>query len=118
MTTTRIATAADQGVINPTPMMSEKAKMQLHAGSMIECTNGKTVLRTGEARTTTMTVQKFKHILPGPHLKVPTQTGELEEKSKVQRINDPPTDPQLTVSTSIAKPMMHPHAAAMPHTAN
>lgn len=59
MPTTRIVTSADQGAIKPTPMMPEKAKMQLHADSMTEHTNGKTVLTTGKARTATMTDKKF-----------------------------------------------------------
>jgi hypothetical protein len=92
--------------------------MQLFAESMTERTNEKTVLTIGEIRTAIMTVQKILSNLSTPLHKAPTQTGDLEEKSKVWNANDLPTTLQLSISTTSMRVTMNLHAEAMVRTAN
>ena len=118
--TTTTITATGQEMTEPilTPTTTEEAEMQLHAGSTMERIKGKIVPTTGETRTVAMTIPEVTLKLPILLSKTPVQEGELKEKSKAQRINDPPTDPQRSVSTTIAKPTTNPRAAVMPHAAS
>lgn len=118
--TTTTVTATGQEMTEPIlmPTTTEKAEMQLHAGSTMERIKGKIVPTTGETRTVAMTIPEVTLKLPILLSKTPVQEGELKEKSKAQRINDPPTDPQQSVSTTIAKPTTNPRAAVMPHAAS
>jgi hypothetical protein len=73
---------------------------------------------TGATQTAAMPIQEMQAKPPTPILKVPAQGRELEGKSRVQRISDPPVDLQWSASTMTAKPTTNLHAAATPHVVN
>ena len=79
--TTRTVTVQDTAELVLTPPATGKAEMRLHAESIMEHTNGRTALTTGETKTITMSTQILSN-LPTPLHKAPTQTEDIEEKSK------------------------------------
>ena len=83
--TTVMATGQEMTELILMPTTTEKAEMQLHAGSTMERINGKIVPTTGNTRTVAMTIPEVTPKLPILLSKTPVQEGELKEKSKVKR---------------------------------
>ena len=111
-----VATVVDQeateAILKPMAIATEKTEIRLFVGNTTEPTNRRIVLTTGKTRIATAVMLGTTLLLPTLPPQTPIQERVHEEKSKVQRVNDPPMEPQWFASTSTAKTMTNPHAAA------
>jgi hypothetical protein len=98
--------------------------VQPHARNTMGRIYGKIAPTTGAIQTAIMPMQELPVKPPTPTptltllLKTPAQGRDLEEKSRAQKTNEPPTVLQWSVSMMTAKPTTNLHAAVMPHGEN